>query len=178
MHISFFLQHTINSQSCRWLHDCKHCIFWPLLWGLCISSAAPRPLERFTLCNSAYKSHIRWYFGRNKLLAAQLSTDLLSANSVYCCHPVWPPNSNWVLCAFSPPLSIAAKWTRIDLWLSPAATQQKSSTSTRRKAESPRTRMLMWLYGTQGWPGEKSSSGHSAVWEKSLEIEQWQKAFS
>lgn len=105
-------------------------------------------------------------------------TDLLSANSVYCCRPVWPSNSNWVLCAFSPPLSIVAKWMRIDLWLSPAATQQKSSTSTHRKAESPRTRMLMWLYGTQAWPGENSSSGHSAVWKKSLEIEQWKKAFS
>lgn len=151
--------------------ECKRCIFSPLLWGGCMSPAAPRPLERFTLRNGAYKSHIRWCFGRNELLAAQLSTDLLSANSVHCCHPLWSPrcNSNWgALCIF-PPLSIAAEWTRIDLWLSPAATQRKSLTSTRRKAESPRTRTLMWLYGTQRWPGENWLEPCSCVGEISSE---------
>lgn len=146
----------------------KPCIFSPLLWRLCFSPAAPRPLERFTACNSAYKSHIRWYFGGNELLAAQLSTDLWSANSVFCCHPLWPLTQTGCCCAF-PPLSTAAKWTRIDSLLSPAATQQKSSTSTRRKAVSPRTRMLMWLYGTPRWQGEDPTPAIQQYGRKLLE---------
>ncbi len=43
----------------------RRCIFLPLLWRRCFSPAAPRPLERFITWNSAYTSHIRWYFGRN-----------------------------------------------------------------------------------------------------------------
>lgn len=66
------------------------CIFSPLLRKQCFSPAAPRPPERFTTCNSAYTSHIRWYFGGNEFPAAQLSTDLCSANSAFCCHPLWP----------------------------------------------------------------------------------------
>lgn len=95
------------------------------------------------------------YSSGNAFPAAQPSADLCSANALFCCRPFASPFQLKAAALFAPPptspptpSSTAAKWTRIDLWPSPAATRRKSSTSTRRKAASPRTRTLTWWCGT------------------------------
>lgn len=105
--------------------------------------------------------HQEMYLSGNTFPTSQSSADLCSANAFFfvnclralstqCRCPLCPsPNPS------SLPSSTVAKWTRIDLWPSPAATQRKSSTSTRRKAASPRTRMLTWWCGTPRWQGER-----------------------
>lgn len=59
--------------------ECQHCISWE----------QPGCFTRGRLTaqlSSAHKSHIKWHFGRNELLASPSSADLLSANSVCCCY--------------------------------------------------------------------------------------------
>lgn len=51
-------------------------------------------------------------------------------------------------------LSITAKWMKIDLWQSPAATQPKSSTSIHRKGGLPKALMQTWSFGTQMLQGK------------------------
>lgn len=100
------------------------------------------------------------YSSGNAFPAAQSSADLCSANALFCRRLLAGAFQLKAAALFAPPpplrpsptpptpSSTAAKWTRIDSWPSPAATRRKSSTSTRRKAASPRTRTLTWWCGT------------------------------
>lgn len=105
------------------------------------------------------------YSSGNAFPAAQSNADLCSANALFCRRLLAGPFQLKAAALFAPPpsprplhssplpntptpSSTAAKWTRIDSWPSPAATRRKSSTSTRRKAASPRTRTLTWWCGT------------------------------
>lgn len=112
-------------------------------------------VERFTMCNSAYSTQWWWYLGGNELSC----TVKLWPFGLLILYVVvlWPCTQSGCF-VLPPPCSTAAKWTRIDLSLSQAPTRQKSSTSTLRKAGSPGTRMLMWLYGIPIWQGEDPTS--------------------